>query len=265
MTQTRKRIDWLPAPDYFSAKGMMRDHDWLESYFSVVLQWPKTCTVSLKDRQLVGLAKSLAFNWEPGILNHTDLALKTGSTPEEVTEVIKATSATLGLAELDMTAQTKGTLKLSELPRLNSLVRKSLKAIESYYRTVPSCFRHKIVTEDPQWFLDFVSVTKPAYDLGTKVLDPKLRSLVCLAAAAVMNWQNGVRLYSASARRFGATERETFDVIRSVFKTAVSNAMAAGFRIPCHIPNLRGYRTILRAYVDKGALAGKRRRDPLTR
>jgi len=27
MTQTRKRIDWLPAPDYFSAKGMMRDHD----------------------------------------------------------------------------------------------------------------------------------------------------------------------------------------------------------------------------------------------
>jgi alkylhydroperoxidase/carboxymuconolactone decarboxylase family protein YurZ len=259
-----KNQSTLPAPDYFAAKGMLRDGEWVESYFSMVLQWPKTCTISLKDRQLVGLAKSLAFNWEPGILNHTDLALGTGSTPEQITEVIKATAATIGLARLEMAAKAAGKTEHSKRGRFNARFERALRPVRSYYLTVPSCFRHGIVVEDAEWFVEFLTAAHPAFDKSSDVLAPKVRSLVCLAAAAVEGWQEGIRLYSATSQRFGAKEDEISDVIKSVFKTAVSNAMAAGFRTPCHIPDLSGYRTMLRAYVEKGGLARKRG-DPLVK
>ena len=264
MVLAEKWKDLLPAPNYFSAKGMTRDQDWVESYFSMILQWPETCSISLKDRHLVGLAKSVAFNWEPGILNHTDLALRTGSKPEQIAEVLKATAATLGLAELDKATQAMVAVKLSQLARLELCIRKSLEPVKAYYLTVPCCFRRKIVIEDSRWFVDLLTVAKPAYDLSSDVLEPRVRSLVCLAAAGVVGWQDGIKLYGAAARRFGATVKDAADVIKSVFKTTVSNAMAAGFRTPCHIPDLDNYQTILRAYVGKGALAEKRSSDPLT-
>jgi hypothetical protein len=68
--------------------------------------------------------------------------------------------------------------------------------------------------------------------------------------------------YSKAARRFGESQGNVDDVVKSVFKTSVSNAMAAGFRTPCHIPRLDRYRTILRRYVEEGALLGGG--DPLT-
>jgi alkylhydroperoxidase/carboxymuconolactone decarboxylase family protein YurZ len=259
-----ERKDLLPPPAYFSAKGMLRDREWIESYFTMVLQWPKTCTISLRGRQLVGLAKALAFNWEPGILNHTDLALRTGSTPEQITEVIKATAATIGLARLEMAARAVGKAKRSRLVRFDRQQVHALKAASSYYLKIPSCFKYGIIVEDSKWFAELLTASRPAFDMSSDVLEPKVRSLVCLAAAAVVGWQEGITLYSATSRRFGATRREIYDVIKSVFKTSVSNAMAAGFRTPCHIPELRGYRTMLRAYVEKGGLERKRR-DPLVK
>jgi alkylhydroperoxidase/carboxymuconolactone decarboxylase family protein YurZ len=243
---------------------MLRDREWIESYFSVVLQWPKTCSISLADRQLVGLAKSLAFNWEPGILNHMDLALRTGSTPEQVTEVIKATAATIGLARLEIAVRSIQKTERSQRAPFNSSFEHVLKPATSYYLTVPSCLKHRIVVEDAEWFVEFLTAARPAFETSSNVLKPKVRSLVCLAAATVVGWQEGIRLYSATSRRFGARKGEISDVIKSVFKTAVSNAMAAGFRTPCHIPDLSGYRTMLRAYVEKSALATKRR-DPIVR
>jgi alkylhydroperoxidase/carboxymuconolactone decarboxylase family protein YurZ len=252
----------LPPPAYFSAKGMLRDQEWIESYFSTVLQWPKTCTLSLQDRSLLGLAKAVAFNWEPGILNHTDLALRTCSTPDQITEVIKASAATIGLARLEMSAKAVEKTKHSRRAQFNPRLERALKAVRAYYLTVPSCFEHEIVNEDPDWFAELLTVARPAFESSPDVLAPKLRSLVCLAAAVAVGWNEGAKLYSAASRRFGATETQVSDVIRSIFKTSVSNAMAAGFRTPCHIPDLRGYQTMLRAYVEKGGLK-KKRKDPL--
>jgi alkylhydroperoxidase/carboxymuconolactone decarboxylase family protein YurZ len=248
----------LPPPGYFSAKGMLRDQEWVESYFSTVLQWPRTCTISLQDRPLLGLAKAVAFSWEPGVLNHTDLALRTGSTPDQITEVIKASSATIGLARLEVSAKAVEKTKRSRRARFTPRLERALKPVRAYYLTVPSCFKYEIVVEDSEWFVNLLTVTRPAFDMSSDVLEPRVRSLVCLAAAGVVGWQEGVKLYSAASGRFGARRREIADVVKSVFKTSVSNAVSSGFRTPCHIPDLRGYRTILRAYFEKGALANRK-------
>src|SRR5208283_3093820 len=126
----------LPTPGYFSAKGLLHDPDWVDSYLSIVLQWPSACTISVEDRQLIGLAKSVAFMWEPGILNHTDLALETGSTPEQVTETIKTVASVVGLANLDRALKAQGTLR-----KLDSKKRIRLKKVSDYFGKVPECFK----------------------------------------------------------------------------------------------------------------------------
>jgi len=238
---------------------MLSDHEWTQAYISLVLQWPKTCKIPSRERHLIGLAKALAFAWEPGILNHTDLALKMGYTPEQIAEVMKAVSVTLGLARLAAVSDSMG-----ENRRLDPGTVRALSGVKSYFGVVPSLFKQRLVTEDRSWLDDLLVVTRPAWEAGPGALDPKLRALACLAASACAGWKEGTKLYSQAAKRFGATEKDTADVIRSVFKTTVSNSMAAGFRTPCHIPSLERYQTILSAYVSKGALTNKRT-DPLLR
>lgn len=249
--------DSLPLPDYFEARGMLDDRDWTQSYISLVLQWPKSCRIPSKERHLVGLAKALAFGWEPGILNHTDLALLMDYTPEQVAEVVKASSVTLGLARLSLVSSGKS-------GRLDPGTARALSEVKSYFGVVPSVFRQRLVVEEREWLGELLAVTRPAWDARPDILHPKVRALVCLAVAACSGWKDGIEIYSRAARRFGATEKDTGDVVRSVFKTTVSNTMAAGFRTPCHIPSLEKYQTILSAYVGEGALAN-RRTDPLLR
>ena len=245
-------------PGYFSARGLLKDPDWVDSYLSIVLQWPSSCTIKVEDRQLIGLAKSLGFMWEPGILNHTDLALETGSTPEQVTETIRTTAAVVGLADLDRALRSQGTFA-----KLDSKKSKVLRKVSSYFGTVPPNFRRKMIFEDSDWLKDFLNVVSPAYESSSIVLNPSVRAMISLAACSVVGWEEGIAMYSKAALRFGAKGSEIHDVIKSVFKTSVSNSMASGFRSPCHIPNLERYRTILSSYVENGALA-KRNGDRLT-
>ncbi len=248
----------LPTPGYFSAKGLLRDPDWVDSYLSIVLQWPKSCTIAVEDRQLIGLAKSLAFMWEPGILNHTDLALETGITPEQITETVKIVSSVVGLANLDKAARNLGTAT-----RLDAKRRKLLACVKEYFGVIPGVFRRSIVVENLDWLNDLLMVTGPAYDSGAKIIRPRLRAYVALAAASVIGWEEGISLYAKVAESSGAKRVEIHDVVKSVFKTSVSNSMAAGFRSPCHIPRLDKYATILSSYVEKGALS-KRKADALS-
>jgi len=249
----------LPAPGYFSAKGLLHDPQWVDSYISIVLQWPKSCTIAVDDRQLIGLAKSLAFMWEPGILNHTDLALETGFKPEQITEALKVVSAVVGLANLDKAV--KGFGRSIQIDRKKH---KALDKIEKFFGTIPEVFMRAVIVEDPAWLEDLLTVTLPAYDISGEIISPKLRAYVALAAASVVGWEEGIWLYGNTAQRFGATEREVHDVVKSVFKTSVSNSMAAGFRTPCHIPRLEQYSTILSSYLENGAYSQKRTKDRLS-
>jgi alkylhydroperoxidase/carboxymuconolactone decarboxylase family protein YurZ len=191
-------------------------------------------------------------------LNHTDLALETGSTPEQVTETIRTVASVVGLADLDKALKARGSVK-----RLDSKTRNALKKVSDYFGKVPECFKRRLVFEDPAWLNDLLKVTSPAYDLNSEIMNPRLRAFVALAAAAVVGWGEGISMYSKVAVRFGAKKSETDDIIKSVFKTSVSNSMACGFRTPCHVPNLEQYRTILSSYVESGALS-KRNGDRLT-
>jgi len=237
---------------------MLGDDEWTRSYVSLVLQWPKSCGIPSRERHLIGLSKALAFGWEPGILNHTDLALRMEYSPEQVAEALKATSVALGLARLS------GAAGSARVAKMDPAVTKALTDVKNFFGTVPSCFRRELVVEDRGWLNDLLRVARPGWDIRDGTLDPRLRALICLAACASVGWAEGIKLYRKAAVRLGAREKDAADVIRSVFKTAVSNSMAAGFRTPCHIPNLEEYQTILSAYVGEGALANKRT-DPLLR
>ena len=172
------------------------------------------------------------------------------------------TTTTIGLAQLDSTLPVENTPERTVVPDVLRAT-ELLGPVEEFFGQVPPLFRHSLLLKDRRWFSDFIIVTRPSYDIRKDVIGPRTRALVCLAAAAVLGWQNGVREYRIAAERFGAPARDADDVVKSVFKTAVSNAMAAGFRTPCHIPHLDRYRTILRTYVEEGALLGKGG-DPLT-
>jgi len=248
----------FPLPEYFSAKGMMRDPDWLDSYVSIVLQWPKSCTISLVYTEIIALAKSIGLAWEIGILDHTHLALEAGATAEQITEATKVAAATVGLAYLDRAVKGQGTLS-----RLDTRSTRVLQNVKEYFGVIPPCFRRRMIIEDSEFLNDLVVVTLPTRDSRTDIIDPKLRAYVSLAAAVVIGWEDGVSMYGKAALRFGATKDEVRDVILSVFKTFVSNSMAAGFRTPCHLPRLDNYTTMLSKYVDNGALA-KRKRDRLS-
>ena len=243
----------LPTPGYFSAKGLLHDPDWVDSYLSIVLQWPKSCTISVEDRQLIGLAKSLAFMWEPGILNHTDLALETGFKPEQITETLKVVAAVVGLANLDKAAKVIGTKS-----KIDRKQQKALVGVKKYFGTVPQVFMRTVVLENLDWLDELTSVTRPAYDSSNEIILPRVRGFVALAAASVIVWDEGISLYAKVCQRYGAKKSEVNDVIKSVFKTSVSNSMAAGFRSPCHIPTLEKYSTILSSYVEKGALTSRK-------
>ncbi len=248
----------LPTPGYFSAKGLLHDPQWVDSYISLVLQWPKSCTIAVDGRQLIGLAKSLAFMWEPGILNHTDLALETGFKPEQITEALKVASAVVGLANLDKAVKGFGTATHVDRKKHNAFDK-----IEKFFGTIPEVFMRIVIVEDPVWLEDLLAVTLPAYDNRSEIISPRLRTYVALATASVVGWEEGIRLYGNTAQSFGATEKEVHDVVKSVFKTSVSNSMAAGFRTPCHIPRLEQYSTILSSYVENGAFSQKRKKDRL--
>jgi alkylhydroperoxidase/carboxymuconolactone decarboxylase family protein YurZ len=196
--------------------------------------------------------------WEPGILNHTDLALETGFTREQITEVVKVVSAVVGLANLDKAVRRKRTA-----PYLDAKRKKALNRVYKYFGRIPIVLRKIIVLEDLGWLSDLLAVTRPAYDDRDEIIQPKVRAYVALAAASVVGWEDGISLYPRVALRFGAKSVEIHDIIKSVFKTSVSNSMAAGFRSPCHIPTLEKYSTILSSYVEKGALS-KRKADMLS-
>ena len=74
-------------------------------------------------------------------MNHTDLALETGITPEQITETVKVVSSVVGLSKSGQGNKSAGTSSL------DAKRRRALLSIKEYFGVIPEVFSRKIVVE----------------------------------------------------------------------------------------------------------------------
>jgi len=241
----------MPAPPYLWAEGLLDDAEWVNSYIKSVLSWPENCTLTTKERHLIGLGKAIAYLWEPGVLIHIDQALNAGANLREVNDTIRVSAVTAGLADLDYALQQLNNLGLSYPNQKNKArdrcgmpLSKNIIAFLGW---------------DERLSENFVNTVKILFE--KTALEARLQQLVCLAVSSVKGWGHGIKVHSKLAAKAGATREEIVYVVVSVFKTSVSTSMQVGFRYPCYTPDMSKYRLIYDSYVRSRSRAGVKQLD----
>jgi len=227
-------------PELFRVKGLVDDPEWYETFFEVAMQWPPSCVLEEKTRHFVGLAKSLAYLWKPGILAHLEFCTKAGASQSEVSEVIKVASLSLGLGNLEVAlaalddGRTGESLIRSEDQIEDVRVLRVIRDAKSLMSEPPKAYLHPLVEDDPYWLELLHEGLSILFQPGA--LDVKTKHLICLAVHSISRWQEGVRRHARLAMESGATRREVADVIKSSFKTGLSVGTQAGYSTPCFVP-----------------------------
>jgi alkylhydroperoxidase/carboxymuconolactone decarboxylase family protein YurZ len=244
-------------PEIYLVKGLADNPQWLRLLHRFIFQWPRGSSLDQKTKELVGLAKSIALLWEPGVLTNIEGALDAGATPNEVTETILVASTVVGLADLDQ-ALAAGHFEITSHDSTPSALGASVKRVYDDAVTVvgkvPEIYRYKILTENPDWLNAIHESAKILYTNG--VLERRSKALVCLGAAAARRWNRGIEEYVEFSMESGATLRNIADVLCSIYKTAVSIGAQVGFSVPCSIPGMTGFR-LLRDYYAKSSRSGR--------
>jgi AhpD family alkylhydroperoxidase len=240
------------VPEIYRVRALADNTDWLKLLDKCIFRWPQSCSLDEKTKELIGLAKSIAFFWEPGVLTNIEGALEAGATSSEITEAILVASTVSGLANVEAilltaSAQLTGVGSVSStnpdgpIQELYDDARKIMGLVPEFYRT-------KLMVENPDWLAAIHQSTKIQY--SEEILDRRTKALVCLAASAAKGWDRGVREHSSLALKSGATIREITDVLASVYKTTASISIQVGFGVPCSIPEIQGFK-LLRDYYSK--------------
>jgi AhpD family alkylhydroperoxidase len=234
----------LCIPELLHVKGLVEDPEWYETFFHLAMQWPASCVLKEKTCHLIGLAKSIAYLWKPGVVAHWEYCRRAGATQEEISEVVKVSSLSLGLGNLEtavdaLAAETMGErqfLSLDEIedPRILKLIEDAKEVMGE----VPDVYLSRIVTEDAHWLEILHDGLSVIFHDGP--IDPKTKHLICIAVHCITRWQQGVRRHTRFALQSGATSKEIADVIKSSFKTAVSMGTQAGYSTPCFTPESSG-------------------------
>jgi alkylhydroperoxidase/carboxymuconolactone decarboxylase family protein YurZ len=229
------------VPEIYRVKALADNPGWLRLLDESIFRWPESSVLDDKTRELVGLAKSIAYHWEPGVLTNIEGVLEAGGTAEEITETVLLASSVLGLAELEIVVGTdlpEGTADPSGSHSSTAVGEIRNEAVE-LFGEIPELYNSKLLSENPDWFAAVHKISKLRYARG--ILDPKTRALVCLAASAATHWDRGIREHSRMARKSGARVAEIVDVLCSIYKTAASIGVQMGFSVPCDIPRTRGF------------------------
>jgi AhpD family alkylhydroperoxidase len=236
------------VPEIYQVKALANNPTWLKLLHNSVFQWPRDCALDDKTRELVGLAKSIAHLWEPGVVTNIEGAIDAGATPNEITEAILIASVVIGLADLDYAIRA-GHFEVIDGEPNQETTSAILQALYDDAMTtigrVPEFYRSKILTENVDWLKAIHESAKIRYTNG--ILQRKTKALICLGASAAKRWDGGVEEHLEYARKSGATPREVADVLCSTYKTAVSIGVQTGFSVPCSIPEMKGFR-LLRDY-----------------
>jgi alkylhydroperoxidase/carboxymuconolactone decarboxylase family protein YurZ len=248
------------VPEIYRVKALADNPDWLNLLHNSIFRWPPLCSLDEKTKELVGIAKSIAYLWEPGVLTNIEGALDGGATSDEITETILVASTISGFANAEkvisaVPAQlTKPSLRRSlqearEARRIHDDARKTT-------GSVPALYRSRLMLANVDWLAAIHRSTKILY--SHERLDPRSKALIRLAASAAKGWERGIQEHSRLALKSGATMREITDVLASVYKTTASIAIQVGFGVPCSIPENQGYK-LLRDHYSKHQIDDARR------
>jgi alkylhydroperoxidase/carboxymuconolactone decarboxylase family protein YurZ len=247
------------VPEIYRVKALADNPDWLRVLHNSVFQWPRSCVLDEKTKELVGLAKSIAYAWEPGVLTNTEGAIAAGATPNEITEAILIASTIIGLADLDCACRA-GHFEVYD-DRTQTTIDPSVQRVyddaTSTFGKIPELYRFSLLAGNPDWLKAVHEPAKIRYANG--VLGQKTKALICLGASAAKRWDKGVAEHVEFALKSGAQPREIADVLCSIYKTAVSIGVQTGFSVPCSIPEMNGFR-LLKDYYSKPNSSAKFRR-----
>jgi AhpD family alkylhydroperoxidase len=241
----------MPAPPYLWAKGLLDNLEWVDSYIKSVLSWPNNCTLTIKERHLIGLGKAVAYLWEPGVLIHLDQALNSGADLKEVNDTIRVAAITAGLADLDNALQQLSSSGLRYIGKKKAKARYDIPLPKNII---------DFLAFDQELLESFLNTVRIIFEKTS--LEARLQQLICLAVSSIKSWKHGVEVHSKLAAEAGATQEEIIYVVVSVFKTRVSIAMQVGFRYPCYTPDMSKYRLIYDSYVKSRSKAGVKQFEP---
>ena len=252
-------------PEIYRVKGLADNADWLKLLHKSVFQWPPQCSLDEKTKELIGLAKSICYLWEPGVLTNIEGALEAGASSDEITEAILVVSMVSGLAEVERVVQVASRqLNDSGIARHTGIDKRIQEIHDDALKTigyVPDLYKTKPMLENPDWLAAIHQSAKIQF--RGRILDQKTRALVCLAASAAKGWDRGIKEHSSIALRSGATAREIVDTLTSIYKTLASIGIQVGFGVPCSVPEIRGLR-LLKDYYSSSKRnhrkRGRRRR-----
>jgi alkylhydroperoxidase/carboxymuconolactone decarboxylase family protein YurZ len=238
-------------PEIYRIKALADNPAWLRLLHSSVFQWPKSCALDEKTKELVGLAKSIGHLWEPGVLTNVEGAIDAGATSNEITETILVASTVIGLADVDH-ALRAGHFEVIDDSHLQARPESSVQRVYddalATFGKVPELYRFNILVENPDWLRAIHESAKIRYTDG--VLGKRTKALICLGTSAAKRWDKGIEEHLALALKWGALPREIADVLCSTYKTAVSIGVQTGFSVPCSIPEMSGFK-LLKDYYSK--------------
>ena len=251
-------------PEIYRVKALADNPHWLKLLHDSIFMngWPESCALDKKTQRLLGLAKSMAHLWEPGVVHNIEGALQCGATSDQIVEAILVSSMVLGLADVDAAFRASSTAwNESSLVEEAAVTDKKVQRIyddaKKTFGDIPELYRRKCLVENPDWLVKIHWSAKTRYTDGP--LDQKTKALICLAASAAKHWEQGIREHLHFALRSGATVREITDVLSSTYKTAASTGVLLGFSVPC-VPETPGFKVLYDYFARRKSRSSKRKR-----
>jgi AhpD family alkylhydroperoxidase len=240
------------VPEIYRVRAFADNAKWLKLVDKYIFRWPQSCSLDEKTKELVGLAKSIAYLWEPGVLTNIEGALEGGAASDELVETILVASTISGLADVERALRVGSAQLTGSGSDLSADMDRQIQEIHDDARktigSIPEIYTAKLMIENADWLVAIHRSTKIEYSPGA--LDRRTKALVCLAASAAKGWDRGIREHFSLALKSGATMREITDVLASVYKTAASIGIQIGFGVPCSIPEIPGFK-LLRDYYSR--------------
>ncbi len=241
-------------PGIYRVRAFADSSRWLKILDSSIFRWPQSCSIDDKTRELVGLAKSVVYSWEPGVLTNIEGALEAGASSDEIVETIVLTSVVIGLADVERVFRAVPTDfapagQQSVIGQTGQSAPNSAGSSEKALYDFAVLHALTPMMVNPDWVSAIHQSTKMRYE--RRILDERTRALVCLAASAAKCWNEGIREHLAMALGSGATKSEIVDVLASVYKTRASIAVQMGFSVPCSIPEMQGFKVLNDYYSQR--------------
>ena len=150
----RLRRESGKIPEIYRVRAFVDNAEWLKLVDKYIFRWPQSCSLDEKTKELVGLAKSIAYLWEPGVLTNIEGALEGGAASDEIVEAILVASTISGLADVER-ALCVGSVQFAGAVSASSDTNREIQVIHDEAMktigSIPEVYASKLMVEHPDW------------------------------------------------------------------------------------------------------------------